>query len=87
MGSTIHQLSLLQGQNLLKKKVMDAAHWQTKHTEIRCMLVGMLLTGIQSTETRDTAYWFTEHRNKLHVGCHHENQCDETIQQSLALHQ
>ena len=38
--------------------------------------VGMLLTGLQNT-------------NKLHVGCHHENQCarDETIQQFLALHQ
>ena len=44
--------------------------------------VGMLLTGKQSTETsymyRDGAYWFTEHRNKLHVGCHHKKQCDET---------
>ena len=37
---------------------------------------GMLLiiTGLQNT-------------NKLHVGCHHESQCDETIQQSLALYQ
>ena len=33
----------------------------------------MLLTGLQNT-------------NKLHVGCHHENQCDKTIQQFLALH-
>ena len=42
----------------------DAAHWQTKH---RIKLhVGMLLTGLQNT-------------NKLHVGCHHENQCDEII--------
>ena len=37
--------------------------------------VGMLLTA------------FTEHRNKLHVGCHRENQCDETTQQSPARHQ
>ena len=64
--------------------------------------VGMLLTGKQSTEQaacRDGAHWYTKHRNKLHVGMlltglqktnklhvgYH--QCDETIQQFLALHQ
>ena len=36
---------------------------------------------------RDATYWFTEHRKKLDVGYHHKNQCDETIQKSLALHQ
>ena len=50
----------------------DGTHWYTKHRNK--LHVGMLLTGLQNT-------------NKLHVGCHHENQCDETIQQFLALHQ
>ena len=49
--------------------------------------VGMLLTGKQSTACRDGAHWYTKHRNKLHVGCHHKEQWDETTQQSLALHQ
>ena len=39
---------------------------------------------LKQAACRDAAYWFTEHGNKLHVGCHHENQCDE---QFLALHQ
>ena len=48
--------------------------------------VGILLTGKQAQKQaacRDGL----QNTNKLHVGCHHENQCDETIQQFLALHQ
>ena len=78
-----------QGQKLLKKE-----------SDVGMLLE---LTGKQSTETscwyslvykvqkqaacRDATYWFIEHRKKLDVGYHRENQCDEIIQKSLALHQ
>ena len=65
---------LLTGKQKHRNKLhvgINGAHWYTKYRN-KLHVAG------------DAAYWFTKHRNKLHVGCHHENQCDETIQQSLS---
>ena len=64
------------------KKESDVGMLQTKHRSK--LHVEMVLTGIQSTETscmQGMLLTGLQNTNKLHVGCHHENQCDETIHQ------
>ena len=62
--------------NLGTPQVVGFAFW-LKVMYGYCSLVNKAL---KQAACRDAAHWFTKHRNKVHVGCHHKNQCDETTQ-------
>ena len=56
-------------------------NWQAACRDQWCSLV---YKAQKQAACRGAAYWVQNTEKKLHVGCHNENQCDETIRQSLS---